>query len=83
MTRKFIIEYKLGDLLLTSENRTHESGVEPSEKMVRNALHTICLDRNINDFSRARANVYEVIDGERKLSTTYLQIDRRKLYGSR
>jgi hypothetical protein len=70
MTRKFRIDYMFGNLRLTSEHRTHETGVEPSEKMVKNALHTVCLDRNIQDFSQAEARIYETT-GEETLSKTY------------
>lgn len=41
---KFQISYMYNDKVLRTENRTHDTGVDPSEAMCKNALHTIMLD---------------------------------------
>ena len=55
---QFKIIYKNGNRTLTTENRTHETDVLPSSKMVINALHTVCLNSSIINFEYAKAEVY-------------------------
>ena len=63
---KFKIIYLSGDQILTIENRTHTTGVAPSEKMVKSALHTILLDMQ-KGFENAKALVFK----EDRLINTY------------
>ena len=63
---KFKIIYLSGDQILTIENRTHTTGAEPSEKMVKNALHSILLDMQ-KSFENAKALVFK----EDRLIETY------------
>ena len=66
MKHLFVIIYKNNGSTLTTENRPQyvEAGellVYPSEKMVTNALHTLCLDNGIKEFKGAEAIV--TLDG--------------------
>ena len=45
--------------ILTTENRTHTTGVAPSEKMIINCMHSLCLNAGIKDFTGAKAVVYK------------------------
>ena len=54
----FEIIYKNGNHVLTTENRTHETDVMPSERMIKNALHSVCLNNRINSFEWAKAELY-------------------------
>ncbi len=62
MKNLFQIIYSNSGDVLTTENRPQyvEAGeilIHPSETMVKNALHTVCLDNNIKDFKNAKAVV--------------------------
>lgn len=54
----FKIIYKNGNRTLTIENRTHETDVLPSSRMVVNALHSVCLKNDVTNFNFAKAEVY-------------------------
>ena len=54
----FKIIYKDGNKTLTTENRTHETNAIPSERMITNALHSVCLNNNIKNFEFAKAELY-------------------------
>lgn len=55
----FKIIYKNGNQVLTTENRTHETSAIPSEKMIVNALHSVCLNNGITNFEFAKAELYK------------------------
>lgn len=56
---RYMILYKNGKVLLATENRIHYTPVDPSAKLVVVALHTICLNHKIYDFSEAKAVVFK------------------------
>lgn len=56
----FKIIYKVGNLILVTENRTHETEAIPSVRMVTNCLHSILLDKKIEKkyWSDAKGELY-------------------------
>ena len=54
----FEIIYKNGNQVLTTENRTHETSAVPSERMIVNALHSVCLNNGVTNFEHAKAELY-------------------------
>lgn len=58
-TTTYKIEYRNAKNILVTENRTHTTGVKPSVAMMRNALHSVCLNNGITSFENANARLYE------------------------
>lgn len=54
----FEIIYKNGNKVLTTEKRTHETSAIPSERMITNCLHSICVKEGITNFEFAKAELY-------------------------
>lgn len=59
MTKKFKIEYFNKTTLITTENRTHTTGVRPSLRMIRGVLHFLWLDEKEGDLKDMKAKLYE------------------------
>lgn len=54
----FQIIYMNGGLVLNTESRTHETSAMPSERMIKNCLHSICVKNNITNLEFVKAELY-------------------------
>jgi hypothetical protein len=70
----FKIVYKVGNRILTTENRTHETTGYPSIKMITNCLHSILINQKIEakywDDSKAELYKNEAFQFSYRLSDT-------------
>lgn len=56
----FKIVYKVGNLILTTENRTHETKAIPSIKLITNCLHSLLIKNKIEpkNWADAKGELY-------------------------
>lgn len=57
----FKIVYKVGNLVLTTENRTHETNAIPSIKLITNSLHSLLIKNKIEQkyWDDAKGELYK------------------------